>query len=229
MKKFTNLAFVLGMLTCLLNSNAHATAMIASWSGRLYSDGTTAATGFVANNSLVNFKFMYDTNNLGTFQNIIDGKLVKYDGGINTPSIYSQITMSINGGSEFDITSYFAPTTGAFSDLLLGTNSDRYRNISGTANGETYLSTDFSRSGALLSLDPTASISLTNISDTATFIMVTETTNIFSPLHSIHGYLESLSVYAAGQSTTVPAPGALMLLGFGLLGVGGLRRNAKAL
>ena len=225
MKTFAKLAAIAGMATCMWGSGANATVMTASWTGGLWSDGSTTATGFVANNSLINLKFTYDTNDLGTFENIIDGKLVKYS-KTNLPSIYSQITISINGGSALDITSFFAPNAPqVYSDVLLGTNSDRYRNAANTANNENWITADFARSGALLSLNPEDVFSLANIDNVATFWIATGSTNI-------HGYLDSLNVYASGptgnETSGVPAPGALALLGLGLLGFGALRRKRNA-
>ena len=101
--------------------------MLASWTGTV--DSTSGGVGQanpVAIGDTVNFQFTYDTSNLGTLNATSNFNLYS----LSNASMYSSITVSINGGAAIDFASLRNATSqGEFQQLGLGGPTTAYQTL----------------------------------------------------------------------------------------------------
>jgi hypothetical protein len=191
---------------------AHATIITATWNGTVQ-NGTYAG-------QLAVITFKYDLSQLGARKDIAD--FAYWDS--STFNFYSTAKVSLSGGTVVS----FPPDPGnVYASLILGDATKTYKNFYQNHlhdnAAHNYLDAYFFDTvGGITNLNPGQTFTVSNFAGHnagASFQFgLVEESNIV---------LSSFSVTSSDQ-VSVPAPGALVLLGLGLVGLGATRQQKLA-
>jgi len=208
-------------------SAAQAVPITAVWNGTVnYSSGSQDVFG-----QSVQMTFSYDSDAVSA-ANVYD--YPGYYTGFNTsnnPNFFSSVSVALSGGA-----SYSMPTPVQYSEMLLGDSTDYYKDLyynyaSDNAGNTLYAYFYNTAVGGVTSADPANIFShVVNPYDPSEYGVMYF--SFYSGGDYYSGYAQSYysqdgNISVALNGTGVPAPGALALLGLGLLGFAGMRRKFK--
>jgi hypothetical protein len=190
---------------------AQADVMTETWNGQVVSGPDTGDS--------VELTFTYDTANLGP--EYPDGGVVEYFEG-DPANLYSSATYSLNGGPATQV--FGSSDTDFYSLLYLGDSTQQFKDYSQNyilshSTGDFVDASFEDFVGGITTLDPTHTFTATGFapSSAIAYLDLNGSTNNYDTITPTSVSLTDASV---------PAPASFALLGFGLIGIGGIRRKA---
>jgi hypothetical protein len=198
---------------------AQAVPMKATWTGTVTSAFGYAVAGANVGDA-AQATFTFDTDNLGAPNNYSQYNYwANYSGVSNgIPGFYTSATYTFGSLSG----SYVGTNTPPSSYTYLGSGSsvNYYENYVSNGNGYLDVFINYGSGSGLTNGDPSQTFSTSALPGSFILYLIGG---------SLQANVTSLTVSSAETpSDPVPAPGALALLGLGLLGLGGLRRKKAA-